>query len=80
MAARCLAAIQGESTTVLFGTWCGTCRVQDNKMFDRSVLEGTYYTCLAVAGHDVDLFDLNAGLFVPLPPPCHAPSLAVHQI
>ena len=77
---RCLAAIQGESTTVLFGTQCGTRRVQDNKTFDRSVLEGTYCACLAVAGRDVDLFVLDAGLFVPLPAACHAPSLAVHQI
>lgn len=41
-------------------------------MFDQSVLEGTSYTCLAVAVHDVDLFTLDAGLFVPLPAPCHA--------
>lgn len=64
---RCSAAIQGESTTVLFGTQYGAHRIQENKTFDH-------------AGGDVDLFDLNAGLFVPLPSPCHALSLAVHKI
>lgn len=77
---RCLAAIPDVSTTVLFGTQCGTRGVQDNERFDWSVLEGTYCTCLAVAGHDVDLLVLDAGLFVPSSLPCHAPSLAVHQI
>lgn len=41
-------------------------------MFDQSVLKGTSYTCLAIAGHDVDLLALDAGLFVPLPTPSHA--------
>lgn len=76
---RCLAAIQGESTTVLFGTQRGIHRVRDNKTFDWTVLEETRYTCLAVAGRAVDLFVLDAGLFVPLPTLCHAPSLAVHK-
>lgn len=60
---RHLAAIQGERTTVLFGTQCGTRRVQDNETFDRSVLEGTYCTCLAVAGRNVDLFLMQVYLF-----------------
>lgn len=76
---RCLAAIQGESATALSGTQRGIHRVRDNKTFDWTVLEETCYTCLAVAGYAVDLFVLDAGLFVPLPAPCHAPSLAVHK-
>lgn len=41
-------------------------------MFYQSVLEGTFYACLAIAGRDVDLLTLDAGLFVPLPTPCLA--------
>jgi len=49
--------------------------------FDWSVLEATsYYTCLSVAGCNVDLFVLDTSLFLLLPAPCHTPSLAVHQI
>lgn len=41
-------------------------------MFYQSVLEGTFYACLAITGCDVDLLILNAGLLVPLLTPCHA--------
>lgn len=64
---RCLAAIHGESTTVLFSTQCGTGRAQKNETFDQNVIEGTCCTWLGVAGCDVDLLVLDAGSFFPLP-------------
>ena len=38
-----------------------------------------FYLDCTVAGHDVDLFALSAGLFGPSPAPWSPPSLAVHQ-